>query len=275
MPSGRHSLRLGYAHAFLKPTFFETSMHIHLDDVNNYGFDELNIANEDLENQVIDSLELGYGGSFFDGRLLIHIDLAYNWYRNLIEFEYDPGKMEYKVVGGFRIPDITGPGMSFVNTPEGYDGHDIELQLIFRPTDRSRLFFQAAYRQVFDNATGLFSDRDPVWNLIAGADLNIAWGLTASVRAFYTDSYRRELPDMESVLEPSIHIRMPANWFLNARVAWKLSSQPFDLTLGVEGFDVLGFVFRQHAGATPPNGPDYGAERLSRRIVFFVRGQIW
>ena len=275
MPGEKHSLRLGYAHAFLKPTFFETSMHIHLDDVNNYGFEELNIANEELGNQAIDSLELGYGGSFFDDRLVVRIDLAYNWYRNLIEFEYDPGKMEYNVVGGFRIPDITGPGMSFVNVPEGYNGHNVELQLIVRPTDRSRLFFQAAYRQLFDNATGKFSDREPVWNLVAGADANIFAGLTVSFRAFYTDTYRREMPDMESVLEPSIHMRMPANWHLNGRLAWKVSSKPYDLTLGVEGFDILGFVFRQHAGATMPVGPDYAAERMSRRIVFFVRGQIW
>jgi outer membrane receptor protein involved in Fe transport len=275
MPGENHSLRLGYAHAFLKPTFFETSMHIHLDDVNNYGFDQLNVANENLGNQTLDSLELGYSGNFFDDRLVVRIDLAYNWYGNLIEFEYDPGKMEYKVVGGFRIPDITGPGMSFQNVPEGYNGHNVELQLTFRPTDRSRLFFQAAYRQLFDNATGRFSDREPVWNLVAGADANIFAGLTLSLRAFYTDSYRRELPDMESVLEPSIHIRMPATWYLNARLAWKLSSKPHDLTLGVEGFDILGFVFRQHAGAAMPNGPDYAAERLSRRIVLFVRGQIW
>jgi iron complex outermembrane receptor protein len=173
MPGKQHSLRLGYAHAFLKPTFFETSMHIHLDDVNNYGFDELNVANEELGNQVIDSLELGYGGSFFDGRLLIRVDLAYNWYSNTIEFEYDPDKVEYIVRAGVRIPDITGPGMSFQNEPEGYHGHDVELQCIFRPTERSRLFFQAAYRQVFDNASGRFADREPVWNLIAGADLTI------------------------------------------------------------------------------------------------------
>jgi outer membrane receptor protein involved in Fe transport len=275
MPSDRHSIRVGYAHAFLKPTFFETSMYIHLDDVNNYGFEELNIANEDLENQAIDSLELGYSGSFFDERLLVRLDLAYNWYRNLIEFDYDPDKMDYIIIGGIRIPDIKNPGMSFVNTPEGYNGHNVELQLIFRPSDRSRLFFQAAYRQVFNNATGMFSDREPVWNLLAGADLSLASGLTASLRAFYTDAYRRELPDMDSVLEPSIHIRMPATWYLNARLAWKLSSKPHDLTLGVEGFDILGFVFRQHAGKTLPNGPDHAAERLSRRLVFFLRGQIW
>ena len=275
IPGENHSLRLGYSHAFLKPTFFETSMHIHLDDVNNYGFDQLNIANEDLGNQSIDSLELGYGGSFFDERLTVRIDLAYNWYRNLIEFEYDPSMMEYKVVGGFRIPDITGPGMSFQNVSEGYNGHNVELLLVLRPSDRSRLFFQAAYRQLFDNATGKFSGREPVWNLVAGADANIFAGLTVSLRAFYTDSYRREMPDMESVLEPSIHFRMPANWYLNARLAWKLSEKPVDLTLGVEGFDILGFVFRQHAGRTMPNGPDYAAERLSRRLVFFLRGQIW
>jgi outer membrane receptor protein involved in Fe transport len=275
MPAEDHSLRLGYAHAFLKPTFFETSMHIHLDDVHNYGFDELNIANESLGNQSIDSLELGYSGEFFDGRLVVRIDLAYNWYSNLIEFKYDPESMEYIDRAGILIPDITGPGMSFENVPEGRQGHDVELQVIVRPTDRSRLFFQSGYRQVFDNETGLFSNREPVWNLVAGADLSGALGLTASLRAFYTDGYRRELPDMESVLEPVTHLRIPANWYLNARLAWKLSADLVDLTLGVEGFDILGFVFRQHAGATQPNASDYGAERLSRRLVFFMRGQIW
>jgi outer membrane receptor protein involved in Fe transport len=275
MPTVNHSLRLGYAHAFLKPTFFESSMHIHLDDVHGFGFKELNIANVDLDNQIIDSLELGYSGTFFGGLLVVRLDLAYNWYGNLIEFKYDPDSMKYIDRAGVLIPDITGPGMSFENIPEGRQGHDVELQVIVRPTERSRLFFQSGYRQVFDKQTGLFSNREPVWNLAAGADLSSALGLTASLRAFYTDGYRRELPDAESVLEPVTHLRVPANWYLNARLAWKLSADPVDLTLGVEGFDILGFVFRQHAGATQPNGHDYGAERLSRRLAFFLRGQIW
>jgi outer membrane receptor protein involved in Fe transport len=270
MPFDQHSFRFGYARAFLKPTFMESSLRLRLDDVNNFGFKELNAGSSGLDNQLIDSLEVGYHGGLFDGRLVIRLDFAYNWYSNQIAFQYNPEVMRYKTFGSLRIPDITGPGIGFASVDDKRRGHVLELQLITRPSDRSRLFFQAGYRQFFEDDTGKFSPREPVWRLGAGADYSAKAGWTASVRMFYTTPYTRELPDPESIMEPTQAIRLPATWLLNARLAWKFTY----FTLGLEGFNLLDSGFREHAGSPRPNCPDYAGERLGRRIVLFLQGEI-
>jgi iron complex outermembrane recepter protein len=274
-PWPHHSFRVGYAHAFLKPTFLESRLHFRLDDFNNYDLTEMNLSNPDLANQVVDSLEMGYTAGLFDERLILRLDFAYNWYSNQIWFEYDPDKMRYKTVGTLRIPDITGPGMSFQNDPTGHHGHDVEIQAIVRPTERSRLYFQAGYRQIFDSETGGFSDREPVWRLGAGADLSTRMGLSAALRAFYTTSYMRDLADETSAFEPTTLVRIPAFLLLNARLVWSFKAGPGEWTTGVEAFNLLDARHRELAGRTNPNGPDFAAERLGRRVVVFLTGELW
>jgi outer membrane receptor protein involved in Fe transport len=273
-PSDNHSFRLGYAHAFLKPAFFQSSLRMPLIDVNSLGFEHLSLANEELKNQTIDSLEFGYTARLLEKKLIIRCDLAYNWYRNSIWWKYEPEEMEYKQVGGFRIPDINGPGFGFVNETQGENGHNLDLQVIFRPTDRTRFFVQAGYRQVIQNATGKYLWSEPALRLGAGGDLNTAQGLMLSLRAFYTGDHRRVLTDPTSVLKPKMLLEVPAYWLLNARVAWSLPFSSFDLSMGLEGFNLLNFRSREHPGLTFPNGSDYGGERLGRRIVLFVHGQL-
>jgi len=115
-----HSFRLGYAHAFRKPTFMETSMRVHL--ISSMGIDELDVTNDNLKNRTIDSLEAGYLGNFFGGRLQIHLDAAYTWYRDIIAFKVNWDEIEYINRGGMLIPDINGPGIGFINLPGGIGG---------------------------------------------------------------------------------------------------------------------------------------------------------
>jgi outer membrane receptor protein involved in Fe transport len=273
-PTSSHSFRLGYAHAFLKPAFFQSSLCMPLLDVSNLGLEHLSLANTDLRNQKIDSLEFGYTGRFLDEKLILRCDFAYNWYRNSIWWQYDPAAMEYKEMGGFLIPDINGPGFGFVNEPEGENGHDLELQAILRPTERTRVFLQAGYRQLIRNATGEYLWYEPALRLAAGGDLSTAGGFSLSLRAFYTGDHRRVLSDPSSVLKPKRLLRVPDYWLLNFRVAWNLPVKPLKLAVGLEGFNLLDFRSREHPGLTLPNGPDYGGERLGRRIVLFVHGQL-
>jgi iron complex outermembrane receptor protein len=273
-PTANHSLRLGYAHAFLKPNFIQSSLELEIEDVSDLGFDRLNMGNPDLQNQTIDSLELGYGGHFFDGRLTVRLDLSYSWYRNSILYRYDASKMEYKQVGPVLIPDINGPGFGFINIPEGNDGHNVDLQVIVRPTDSTRLFVNGGYRQVFDNETGRFYRIEPVWRLAAGADWKIPGGLTASLRGYFTSPTHRFVSNPDGILEPEIQVRIPATWLLNARVAYQLIAGPFDLSAGIEAFNLLNHRYRELGGLPVPNRPDLSAEHLGRKIVLFVQGEL-
>jgi len=273
-PAEAHSFRLGYAHAFLKPSFLQTHTHIYVDS--ELGLDELNVGDPDLRNRTIDSLEFGYSASFFQNRLILKLDLAYNWYRDSIYYETDPEKMNYTTIGAIRVPDITnpGPGFGFFNNPEGSDGHDVELQMIVRPTELSRIFAWAGYRQVMDNQTRRFVVGEPIWRFAAGADLKTRSGWMLSLRAFYTGRTRRIIYNPEGILEPDIPVPIPGHWLVNAKISVELVQQPFKLSAGLEGFDILGTRFSELGGLPLPNGPDYSAELLGRKVILFLHGEI-
>jgi outer membrane receptor for ferrienterochelin and colicin len=273
-PTDKHSLRFGYAHAFLKPTFFESSLHINLIDVSNLNLTSLNFATPDLDNQTIDSIELGYSGSFFDDRLSLKLDFAYNWYRNNIGFALSKANMEYIEVGGVRIPNINGSGFGFTNNRSGEDGHNVDLQIVVRPSEHTRLLFNAGYRQVFKNKNDEFANSNPIWRFTTGGDWITPFGLITSIRAFFSTSYYRAIGYPDTILVPMARMKLPAYCLLNARIAYKITTLPFEFSAGVEGFNLLGARFRELSGFFFPNAPDYAGERLGRRIVFFVQGTI-
>ena len=273
-PSDNHSIRFGYAHAFLKPTFLQKSLHLVVNDVAGMGFETLDLTTPGLKNQTIDSLELGWSGSFFSGRMIVRLDLAYNWYKNRIWFNTDPARMRYRTIGGIRVPDIENLGIGYENDESGDRGHNLELQVIVRPVDKLRLFAQAGYRQVFDEKTGLFNIREPVFKTAAGADFKTAGGVSAALRVFYCSSYNKPIGAPGGTLVPAVRVKLPEAFLLNARVAFELSREPVQLSAGVEVFNLLDARFREFAGTTMPNRYDFGGERLGRRVVLFLQGSL-
>jgi hypothetical protein len=71
-----------------------------------------------------------------------------------------------------------------------------------------------------------------------------------------------------------IRLRLPAAWFLCARLAWRHRFGRFDVSMGVEAFNLLGFRFREMGGVSFPNRPDLGGERLGRRVTVFMEARI-
>jgi outer membrane receptor protein involved in Fe transport len=269
-PADQHSIRIGYAHAFLKPTFFESSLHVRLDDINDLGFETLDFSNENLRNETIDSIEAGYQADLLESRLQLRLDFAYNWYRNRIDLEVDFDKMDY--VNG--LPDINGPGIGSINDNDGQQGHVVEMQIVGRPLENFRLFFQAGYRQIFNSTTQAFADSEPVWLFGAGASLSNADGWNASVLGFYTGSHYSYVPSHLTLMsEPQPHW-IPAAFLLNARIARKFVVESGKLSIGIEAFNLVGHRYREVGGAKMPGRADYGGERLGRRIVFFLEGEI-
>ena len=271
IPLEGHSLRLGYAHAFLKPTFFESSLDVQLTDINNLGVTQMDLSNPDLKNETIDSIELGYGAGFLEGGLEVRLSLAYNWYRDTIGFLVDPSRMEY-LPGG--IPDLNGPGFGYTNDPVGENGYNAELEIVTRPTERSRIFVQASYRGIFNAGTGDSDPGEPTWRMNLGVDLSGVSSWSASVRAFFTDEFISGFRGPEGVLVDSLYVKIPASWFLNARIAWTLLETPTLVKAGVEAFNLLNFRYRQYGGLDMPNRYDFWGETIGRRITLFVQGEI-
>jgi outer membrane cobalamin receptor len=268
-PADNHSVRFGFAHAFMKPTFFQSSLAVHLDS--DYGFDVLDIGNRDLENKTIDSLEVGYTGSFLKGRLQVRLDLAYNWYGNIMHFRFDPE--EFRQVGPLLIPNISGPGVGNFTGTRGYRGHNVEVHLIGRPAGWLRFYFFAGYRQVLYDDGG-YKGSEPALRMSAGTDFKGPAESILSLRAFYVSGYEKGIYDPDGLLEPRIYEFKPDTWFLNARFSVPLLKKPALVSAGVEVFNLLDTRFRESGGMQVANRVDFGAERLSRRIVLFVHGEI-
>lgn len=277
-PARDHSFRVGYAHAFLKARLFESRLHVEVIDISGLGLDihELDWSdNPDLDNETIDSLEAGYLGSFLDGRLQLGLDLAYTWYRKHINFYTDESQIEYIHVGPISIPDINGPGFGVANNEYGHSGHTVAVRIVARPYESLRAFVNVGYRQIFDDEDRKFWKFEPIWHIGSGVDLAAAGGWSSSVRVFFTDSFEsKEVTPGGGVLGERDSRRLPLALWINARVARRIVTGPVDLSVGLEGFNLLGNSFREHAGTVLSNNPDYGAERFDRRIVFFIHGRI-
>jgi iron complex outermembrane receptor protein len=273
-PLPAHTIRLGYAHAFQKPTFFESQMDVHLEDVSGIGFDHLDASNPDLENETVDSLELGYRGAFLRERLVVNLDMAYNRYRNTILFDYDLNTMTYIEIGPVRIPNLNGPGFEFLNNPEAVDGFSLEAQTAWRPTPASRVFISAAFRQEFDASGGAETQKRPVWQLTSGIDWTSWFGLSCSLRSFFTTSRRSVYRGPGGALEPNMEVILPAVWLLNARLAWRLRAAPGRVDIGLEMFNLLNHRIREYGGVAVHNRPDFASERLGRRIVLFLSAEL-
>jgi outer membrane receptor protein involved in Fe transport len=273
-PVKNHSFRVGYAHAFLKPKFYEAFLDVRTEDPLNMGFDYLDIANPDLRNETIDSIEAGYFSSFLDGRLTLRLDFSYNWYRDGVFFYMEESEVNYIEIGPVRIPDIHGPGIGTQNKNWGDNGHTLELQASARPLEHFRVFINTGYRQIFHTDNKAFVNKEPVWRVTAGADLGSARDWIASIRAFYTSSCHSEVREGGNVFGERIGKDLPEHLLLNARFSWRLPIDPFEMNAGVEAFNLLGTDFREILGIIQTNRPDYASERFGRRITLFIEGRL-
>ena len=275
-PVKNHSLRFGYAHAFLKPRFYEARLDLRLDEAMG-GLERFNVANPDLENEYIDSLEVGYAGSFFSGRLVLRLDFAYSWYGDGVYFYIDEEDMNYTQIGPVRIPDFSGPGFGTRNESRKFEGHAVELHVQARPLDALGVFVIVGYRQMFSISTSgrkSFNDDVPIWRLAAGGDLELLPGWKTSLRAYYTARRKDGVRGRGNLFEDRTLHWVPDYLLLNARLSRKLAADPFEMSAGVEVFNILGAPIQERLGLYDPNLPDFMSERAGRRILLFLEGRI-
>jgi iron complex outermembrane receptor protein len=273
-PAKNHSLRVGYAHAFLKPKFYEARLDVRLVEGMG-GFDRFNVANPDLKNETIDSVEAGYAGSFFSGRLTLRLDFAYAWHRDSVMFYLDEEDMDYTQIGPIRIPDLSGSGFGIKNDPDPYHGHSLELQVSVRPVDALRVFANIGYRQMLNIGKRItFVKQMPVWRTAFGVDAGSLWGWDVSLRAYYVSKRLGDVRGRGGLFESRTRQYLPEYLLLNARLSRKLTMKPFEMSAGVEVFNLLGAPIQERLGLYDPNLPDYSAERAGRRILLFLEGRI-
>jgi hypothetical protein len=265
---------MGYAHAFLKPLMLLVNLHVRTEDVANMNMDEMILSPvDDLKNESIDSLEAGYAGNFLGGRLQLHLDFAYLWIKNPIVPKIDYDLVRYIEFGPIRIPDPTGPGLIVTNDDDQLHGHVVELQGAIKPVESLRVFANVSFRQLFDQGNH-FEDYEPLWLMGCGADL-AAGDWLAAVQAFYTHKRKSRMVDPPGGFGTEKHVHwLNSTWLLNARIAREITIGATRMQAGVEVFNLLDQRFYEMKGLEMPNRSDWIAERLDRRILVFLRGEI-
>ena len=90
------------------------------------------------------------------------------------------------------------------------------------------------------------------------------------MRVFYTNSFESRAQSPEGLMADSVTEKMPETWFINARLACRLTREPVDLTVGLEVFNLLDRRFRELVGIDGINQPDWSDD--SRTLAFTARG---
>jgi len=155
-PAKAHSFRANVSQAYRMPSFeaeyadLDTivttdilSPLYEIDDV----YDWWSAGNDQLEPELMTSFEIGYRGNFFDNKLDIDIRLAKEKIEDIIE----SAKTNTGDTDAFRQ---TRPHFRWENYGE-VEIDSAELQIHYRPTEKSFLVFHASYT----NADGFKADR--------------------------------------------------------------------------------------------------------------------
>jgi len=282
-------LRLAFGQAFRKPSFFNSS--IHLTNVQpEPAFPELtdfflrSVGNEELGNESIASLEAGYHGRFWGGRLTAEADAFYQQYRHTIVLHVE------MLESNLGIPDLRNSVAEYRNNGREVDSLGGSASLTLRLVDQLRAGINYTFRHSFfvsepggaaDVAEGHKGDRVP-WEPAHLANLSLAWlaergprlGLfvhLASARKGYTT-------DEPSTFETRVLVPMPASWFMSAFLSWKLTFGPRTVEIGLRASNPLSLPHRDFPGLQWTERIEMRdqlqAEPKTRNIMLFARGSL-
>jgi iron complex outermembrane receptor protein len=284
--SDTQSARLAFGQAFLKPSFYNTSLHV--DGVKGEpGYMEIedffreNLGSEKVGNESITSFEAGYSGRFFDGQLAVESTAFYNRYRDFIFFNAEIA------TNSMGLPDLEASVMEFVNTGLQVDTLGGSLSVTYRMKNILRANANYTFRYswyVSDNPVDTYTvgnvqkgDRIP-WEPAHLANLAFQYfpssGLRAGVSLHWHSSCEMAMPENGGAFDDKVMLPRPAAYFVSGFVAWKESFGANWIEMGVRALNIFNAGFREFVAVTRPDGVELGGELLSRRILFFFRGSI-
>ena len=273
-PWPQQAFRLGYALAFRKPSFFESRVHIRIEEA---GFPEVietfreKFGNEDLENETVHSIEAGWRAHLLNDRLLLSVDLFYNVYLDTIYFDVEiPTRM------GF--PDVANADLMYENTADTLNSLGGEAEIVWRPTPNASLWGNLSLRWVRNSDTGERMSSEPVFRSNLGGRLLLESGLLLDLALHYVSEYKFPLVDPENSLSPHELMPLGNEFLLIGRLGYRASLAGIKiLESGLTIRAPLSGPFREYAGV-PLQLPgkdgsisDFGGEMLVRLVSFYLR----
>ena len=278
-------LRLAAGQAFRKPSFLNTSFHLTgitpdpaFPEVEQFFRD--NIGNRDLGNESITTVEIGYRGGFFGGKLQVEADAFFNMYRDTIAFNTDI------VTSSLGLPDLANSTMRFENQGRDVDTLGGSLSLVARPREGLRLFANYTYRYSWYISDPLSAGANEEagkgdrvsWEPAHLANLGGSWrlenGLAAGLSLRYSSARRNNQHQEGELFGPMVYLDNPAQLVVNCWLSWAFELQERGLEVGIRVFDIFNAGFRDLVAVGRPDGYLVGGELLGRRVVFFLRGRL-
>jgi outer membrane receptor protein involved in Fe transport len=278
-PISNQFFRLGVARAFRKPAFQETHAHMQAvfpDDSPITGpaqesfqeFMSRSVGNDRLENEKLLSFEVAYLGQFLDGRLIVALDLYYNYHTDMVDFQ------TVLVPDEQGLPDLELSELKFINIDANLNIIGGELSVRYNPS--RYVFLQASWanRQVLEN------DTSPKNLITLGGRFRTEFGLLGSLYVFSRSEFRDPgVENPEGMMAPILSFHMDNVMLFLAKLGWKWKiSQGVKVETGVKLFlpfsPFSGPLFRYHerGGGVTLEGKHYGGTELSRALTAYLQG---
>ncbi|HUU03867.1 MAG TPA: TonB-dependent receptor [Myxococcota bacterium] len=275
------ALRLAFGRAFRKPSFFNTSVHL-TNVLPASGFPEVtdfmrrSIGNEDLGNEEVTSLEVGYRGRFLDGDLTIESDAFFNWYRDMIAFTYNI------VEGALGVPDLYQSWFRFENNGLSVNSAGGSVSLVYTRHKALRLSANYTYRYswyVNETFTDLYGKGDRVpWEPAHLFNVACSYffqsGLRLGAAVHLRSGFREPWAADGGLFGKQILVAEPVKAMLGAYVSYRLGVGDGWVEAGVRALDLLNASWRDLTGVTRFDGVPVGGQTLGRLMLLFVRGEI-
>ncbi|MBW1811628.1 MAG: TonB-dependent receptor [Deltaproteobacteria bacterium] len=274
-PTTEQAVRLSYGLAFRKPAFIENQMHMKIDE---YAFDAIvnkiasAIGNENLVNEQVHSIEVGWRAHFMDDRLKVSVESFFNLYQNMIYFK------RQMALDSFGAPNIPDSDYQFENADGNVYAAGGEAELSWSLSDRWRLWGNIGLRWVTDDDF-VRLESEPILRTNLGGRWNSVWGIYIDLALHYVSSYNMPMVLPDKTFEETTDIGLGNRWLLIGRVGYRIiQDQTSQLELGFTARAPLGAPFREYPGleiepsSRSTSSADWAGEKLVRWISFYLRG---
>jgi len=283
--AGGHSLRLAFGQAFLKPAFFNTSLHIK-GTRPEPGFDGIEdfiknqIGNEDLTNEKITAFETGYVGRLLDGHLRIEATVFYGMYRDFIVMS------DETVLDNMGLPDFDESHHRFENLGMKVDSVGGSVSLNYTVKERWRFDLNYTYRYTWylnepqeyqaagDVKKGDRVPWEPAHLFNLGFHHIMENGLRFGAALHAASSKDFGILETGLLFDDRVPGHIPARLYPSAFLAYRVGLNPGWIEIGVRAYNLLDLGYRDMPLVHRPDGSPFGGEMINRRLFAYLRGAI-
>ena len=271
-PAGEQFIRLSGGTAFRKPTLIETSGNFRIDANPAFKtemeelFEERGIANPDLDNELLSTIELGYLGYFLDKSLRVSANAYFASNQKVMylqtQFYFTP----------FGQLDMNRTKIGYVNDRALQNLLGFSFSIEGETIEQLTLFARAEYwREYYAWPDGQWRYDDDRLLAAAGAVLRLPFNLTLQIAATYTNDFMDFLLNPYSALAPNLYESVPKHTYLLANLTYRLDLGASRLMLGLSFFNPFGPRFREKLGVTVWDGSNFGGELMGPRVMATAR----